>query len=630
MREFSVLHLSDLHIKGKNLSKTLDNLLKDIKEQALSLNKIIIVVSGDIIDRGDYAKNKNGSIIFFQKLKDTLSDKVIDIHIVPGNHDRIRNTQTSLSSMAMQSNQVKGTIDEWKVQEEGCASFLELSNNIYKIFKKKKKLRQTFGVEVLKVYNMNVAIIRMDSSWISYGAPDENHSLIIGEYQREQLIADYQKIVNELEAKNENITLTFAIAHHPISYLKPSEEDKVKECLINNEYLNVDYFMCGHTHERAISNWFNHERALTTLITGIGWDHNDPKIESLKTKEEHRYSIYLFDYDNNVLDIIMRKTQINGVFDYDYSLYISETEKNTKKIFYPLKFRQEHPYMPLNALNSTKHLFVDNYILEIIKSVSIAQIEFRVKCTNLCERYKHDYLECLLDFMDINSKEYKDAYVMLYDRFFDPDSELILEEDPIFLKEPNISYEHFTSYLQELLNYFAEIFSQCFDSDVDLRTHFRLYNEENDTYDQICRYSNKESGDTDPPRSMPWGGLIEHAFKTKSAVVYSANKDENILVPPKWDDFITVVPKFHKYEIHKRKKQGGDKIRPILSFGVSVKSPLHDTKFLSPQLHVMEFLGIDDCLKDIIDEFVKYFPVDYSKYSNYRNNQINKAAIKEE
>ena len=93
MNDFTILHLSDLHInqKGERLSLLMENLLIDIKNEMKLVDNIIIVVTGDLVHRGNY-EYKDSVIYFFTKLKESLGKKIKDIYIVPGNHDKVRNS----------------------------------------------------------------------------------------------------------------------------------------------------------------------------------------------------------------------------------------------------------------------------------------------------------------------------------------------------------------------------------------------------------------------------------------------------------------------------------------------------------------------------------------------------------
>ena len=92
MNDFTILHLSDLHFnkKGKQLPDLMVNLLSDIKEQLKYINNLIIVVTGDLVHRGNY-EYKNSVLTFFEKLSDIVGSKAKDIYIIPGNHDKVRN-----------------------------------------------------------------------------------------------------------------------------------------------------------------------------------------------------------------------------------------------------------------------------------------------------------------------------------------------------------------------------------------------------------------------------------------------------------------------------------------------------------------------------------------------------------
>ena len=52
MNDFTILHLSDLHINGhgKTLSRLMNNLLTDIESELKEVENIILVVTGDILD----------------------------------------------------------------------------------------------------------------------------------------------------------------------------------------------------------------------------------------------------------------------------------------------------------------------------------------------------------------------------------------------------------------------------------------------------------------------------------------------------------------------------------------------------------------------------------------------------
>ena len=93
MFDLAILHLSDLHIggEGESISKPLNSLLADIKTQVQSIpdKKLVIAVTGDTINIGDYRALESAKT-FFRKLKDIVGNRVCALYIVPGNHDKTR------------------------------------------------------------------------------------------------------------------------------------------------------------------------------------------------------------------------------------------------------------------------------------------------------------------------------------------------------------------------------------------------------------------------------------------------------------------------------------------------------------------------------------------------------------
>ncbi|MFR9183810.1 MAG: metallophosphoesterase [Christensenellales bacterium] len=600
MAEFCILHLSYLHIKGTHLSKTMLNLIADIKNQVKNIETIFLVITGDIVDRCSYGsgfenykfhdfdydekkfiqdenENQFVPVRFFQKLKVALGDKVIDVQIVPGNHDKdSSSTKVKLASLALQTNdenEESNKWDIWRTQIESYKKFIKLCNFIFKLFNVHYDLSTehdkqdsnsnklyavpndsddpqphspTYGVEFRQYDNANICFIRMDTAWTTYGGQNEQHKLTIGKKQIEFLREEYQKGKTRIDEHGGDL-LTFCIAHHPTSFLKPAEEDRMKEILIDEEYLNVDFFLCGHTHNRSLSHLANHERAMTTLVTGIGWDHKDNFLTEEGghlQKDRHSYAIYKFDENLNSQTTVMRRTKTNGQFDYDYSYFVSEVEKKSKYILSPLHSR-DYPFIKLNNGIPDKHkdLFVDDKTLEDIKKLSNSLAHFSSDC-------KQIYDNCLKD-------------------------------------EANL-YEDFQGYLNVILQEFNKNFQIYFDDKSIKRAAFRLYDEETETYPIILEdiINQKQQNAKAKKRPYNWDKLVKKAFESHCPIIYSLN-NENKMVPggkeesdnkivgfsvDYWDDFILFVPSASGCEMEKVNTGTKEKEkRPLLVFVLSIK-----------------------------------------------------------
>lgn len=70
MNDLSILHLSDLHFDtlGAQPYKLYGSLLEDIKRELIYSQKLVIVITGDLVNRANY-ESKYLVIDFFQTLK---------------------------------------------------------------------------------------------------------------------------------------------------------------------------------------------------------------------------------------------------------------------------------------------------------------------------------------------------------------------------------------------------------------------------------------------------------------------------------------------------------------------------------------------------------------------------------
>lgn len=431
MAEFSIIHLSDLHIEAKTkpLSGTLSGLINDIEQRTQGMKNIILVITGDIVDKGGYGDlndPENPVIEFFQKLKVALKDKVIDIEICAGNHDKDMSNKCLMGlAEGFQNHDCDGNENEWSSQHPCFSNFKYLVRTVYALFDLKKGIQReknssgitcslhsegkkydsSYGIEFIelpcirmhlcenkelgindkckdceeKLPELTLCFIRFNTAWTSIGK-SENHCLMIGQKQLNSLISQYQQEYVQRRERKEQI-ITFCIGHHPMQCLKPSEEDKLKAALLDNEKLNADFYLCGHTHERMISDLYNNGKKLKTLVTGIGWRHN-----STTDKDKHSYSIYTFDEEKNIQSSIMLRTDTHGNFEHDTSYYTTEKEKKLNRTSTPLRL-VDYPFITLNAHSSRviNEFFVDDFILNQIRDFMESRIIFQMNCKKALE-----------------------------------------------------------------------------------------------------------------------------------------------------------------------------------------------------------------------------------------------------
>lgn len=195
MNDFTILHLSDLHIdfSGKKLPILMENLLRDIENEMRFSSNIIIVVTGDLIHKADY-HSADGVVEFFSRLKEKLQDRVKHIYIVPGNHDKERNAlDREISERYLSETDVFYEL-YWKYLRLSFEKHLNLTEQIYRIFygedAYKYILRNTFGVRIDQVNGNNICFLLFNSAWNS-GHEEDARNLDIGAFQIEEIKKSY-------------------------------------------------------------------------------------------------------------------------------------------------------------------------------------------------------------------------------------------------------------------------------------------------------------------------------------------------------------------------------------------------------------------------------------------------------
>ncbi|MEX1378353.1 MAG: metallophosphoesterase [Eubacteriales bacterium] len=626
MREFTILHLSDLHIADINqgdLSMGITRLIKDIEEQIKEFTEVVLIISGDIVDKGMYIENKNLVIKFFKKIKDLMKDKLISIHIVPGNHDKKTNVYDDelIKSYRDTSELTNIKKDSWDYHMMPYKIFIEMINKIAEIFDNNDSIinpinyEETFGVECLNINGANICFVRANTAWCSSGkgGNTDKRKLSIGSYQLQELNSKYQKVNNNLKNNDEELDLSLFISHHPLNWLKVEEEDKLLVNLLNKDFLGSDIHVCGHIHKNSITNFYNHEKSIFTLVTGIGKDNASAD----DGKDLHRYSIYNINLDFNRLEIKMRQSNVAGEFKDDYTLYISDDDIKNKSLVYPIKTSSRQACIPINSYSSIDDfMFPNSKTIELISQYSCLLNSWTDRIALYREMHKRNFLIQIEETYDLDDVENAYSfYKLLVDHFFGEDETKNMDKQlkELFDKNEEYMYNDFDSYLRMICDEFINVFRQTINNNEKMRAHFRYYDKKTESYKKQCSVLSNDLNEPDlKMRDLKNSktNLILDAYKAKKSLVYSSNKERNPLPPKDWDDFITVVPIFENYECSRGR---GNQKRPYLSFGVSCCSS-EDYK----RLNLLSFLKIEEIVGQAIDNYLYYFPLDVKEYfENY-------------
>lgn len=291
MFDLAILHLSDLHIggEGKSISKPLNSLLADIKTQVQSIpdKKLVIAVTGDTINIGDYRALESAKT-FFRKLKDIVGNRVCALYIVPGNHDKTRTPENEflvtacrkLSDEQLSKKEIdkKDHFDQtfektvWPILYDTYrkSGYIDLINYIYSdLFNDMDSINKiserTYGVNILKVEDKKYCFVMLNTAW-SCADDQDTRQLILGQFQLANVTKQFHNLTDDTK-----IEITFVLGHHPIECFSGSEQDKLFAHMISYTEMNANIYMCGHTHDRNVINWSNSRHAIHTLMTGFGW-----------------------------------------------------------------------------------------------------------------------------------------------------------------------------------------------------------------------------------------------------------------------------------------------------------------------------------------------------------------------
>lgn len=626
--DICILHLSDLHIineiednYGKNtiLPLFLKNLIADIGVNTRDIDEIIIVVSGDIAYKANYNAQKATILRFFDDLHSIISNKIRGIVFVPGNHD-IKREEYDYNWKLM-----NGCAESGKLR--GYSEYMNVVNCVRKQYGFSAD-KASFGIEEIRCGNYNCCFIKADTAWCTSSKENfKQGDIVLGEFQKKSLLREYRAI-----EPNSKADITFLVSHYPMAWLSIEERECMLSLMMREEKLNTDVILCGHIHNVDAINYANHEHSLLTLITGIGW----PDGEDGLSRQERRYSIYKINPVRNTCDIIMRKSNESGKFDYDYSIYTENREKECSKIVYPL--RMTHNKLAFITLNSPNKINEQNIqispeVAGYIQKVSDNMAFFSGHLTALINRYKKDFFERFGEWLVSESKVVEDIQKgnsYLEDLSFGEVCDSILDEVYFFLYE-NLDSEtnkqvmdvwlkfcidnddgNFCSFLDEICQLILDDFSKCFPSDALVRTHFRKHcnDSRNDYYRAICSEINTNDETEPMPKDLPWGGFVKAAYENKTSLVYSANKKLNNIITD-WQEFITIIPQFEGgvWTIMESKRYVE---RPVLTFGISVKgtSQLLDTLMT---MSIIDFLKLEGIISHQIDEYVHIFGLPLKK-----------------
>lgn len=245
-----LIHLSDFHLKKEDLGhekiKLIEALIKDFKNFVEIDEKTLLIVSGDLIDKGGQAfDNKDTAYktldkLLFKPLIENFPLLKEHIFIVPGNHDLereslfkytrdglvadINNNYNNLEQIIIRNreeNKIYSQQSKYKNFEKEFYSSYSNSNWSFFDFSSK-----------FTIADLKIGVSCLNSSWMSFDDNDFGN-LIIGKTQIEKSL----EFIEDSDFK-------IAIFHHPIDFVIKEDKQYIEPLL----HKNYDLILNGHTH----------------------------------------------------------------------------------------------------------------------------------------------------------------------------------------------------------------------------------------------------------------------------------------------------------------------------------------------------------------------------------------------
>lgn len=638
VEDVAILHLSDLHIH-EVLNRTLYRLLEDIKNQLLSIRKLIIVVTGDLACASKVSEASDLIVFFFRELKIRIpsSCAVIDVEITPGNHDVKR---------PLKSNRYNG--NTYKFNNE---AYRALGRRIYDVFGIRKRFDSP--LTLVKCGQKKICFLRVDSSWHTtenelfqwmakedgnldskvlrrrYGRHAKIASTTIEKCARRQ--AERLRKIYEQCVKDYSPSLTIAFSHFPLTWLAKSGNRSVKSFLAENGLAGVDIWMCGHTHAAQMFYNNDNNHATTMLMTGVG----RPDYEGIAVKDEkvqlQRYSIYLLSFERNVCSVQVRSSRRGGGFGIDDEFRSSDAkERGYSYSCLPLKSDVPGGYIRLHAAEQkdAKGMFIDGQTLDTLQAVS-SRMNY---LNDLIRADQFELYDFFADFLVCHRRwtertirfRFMKSYAIpgaCFGRCWKQDCTAAMLECDLF-----------KAFLKCLGGRIVEAFTKMSDfcgggdnyveaesfKEIGWRVHFRKYcgrlsiDQQAVLDDQYVTCVSTKM--LEPGKKLPWGGVLEKAMNQKDGVLVFSVANVANHIPTKWSDFLSAIPLFAENECAMNRTIEGEtvkEVRPLLSYAISMRlSNYGESVAASKLLYILEYLKINTLVSRAISDFLHLLDVD--------------------
>ena len=228
----SVIHLSDIHIKGSNdvILGRIDALKSACISSLPSSGDVVIAVSGDIAFSGQKQQYE-----IAEKIIDTISKYIeeqksskVQVVCVPGNHD---------CDFSLESSTVRKTLID-----HVCLSAInaEYYNNVSAVQDNYRNFAKNYGIDSSSILprieissdENKILFLLANTAWMSI-INENPGKIVVPSHLFEKISPEDYKVV-------------FYVLHHPLNWLEPDS----KKHFVDHIRQNADIVLVGHEHSR--------------------------------------------------------------------------------------------------------------------------------------------------------------------------------------------------------------------------------------------------------------------------------------------------------------------------------------------------------------------------------------------
>ena len=269
MRTVRWLHISDLHMReSENAQRkaVLSAMLEDIRRRSTTGAQIdFVVATGDLAFSGERSEYELVAE-FLGTLVASAGISSNKVFCVPGNHDVQRQRSKMCFRGARTEIQSEGDVYKFLADGEERKELLRRQEE-YRAFetcflgeKDREYTEDRLGyVSKVEVDDLRIAIIGLNSSWLSEGGANDEGRLLIGESQ----------VKNAIDiAKGYLPHVVLSLQHHPFDLLQRFDRRPVQHRL----EVACDFVHCGHLHDPQVTQVVVERGRCITITAGASFE----------------------------------------------------------------------------------------------------------------------------------------------------------------------------------------------------------------------------------------------------------------------------------------------------------------------------------------------------------------------